>query len=74
MEMDIVKTDTGADAIWRTVADYLAAEDLELDDLELRGSGGGRVLRVVVDAEGGVESRSVVGGVEWFVKTPRPAP
>ena len=40
--------------MWQTVADYLAAEDLELDDLELRGSGGGRVLRVVVDAEGGV--------------------
>ena len=52
--MDTVKTDTATDAIWHTVADYLAADGLELDDLELRGSGGGRVLRVVVDAEGGV--------------------
>ena len=52
--MDTVKTDTATDAMWHIVADYLAADGLELDDLELRGSGGGRVLRVVVDAEGGV--------------------
>ncbi len=55
MEMDRVKTDPRTDAMWQTVADYLAAEDLELDDLELRGSGGSRVLRVVVDADGGVD-------------------
>jgi ribosome maturation factor RimP len=30
---------------------WLAAERLELDDLELKGSGAGRTLRVVVDAD-----------------------
>ena len=37
--------------IWATVEGYLAAERLELDDLELVGHGRGRVLRVVVDGE-----------------------
>ncbi len=35
--------------IWGLVEPYLAAEGVELDDLELHG--GGRLLRVVVDAE-----------------------
>jgi ribosome maturation factor RimP len=35
--------------IWNVVEPYLAAERLELDDLELTGQGGGRVLRVTVD-------------------------
>ena len=38
--------------IWSLVEPYLAAEHLELDDLELSGSGKGRLLRVVVDGEG----------------------
>lgn len=37
--------------IWGLVAPYLAAERLELDDLEMTGRGGGRVLRVVVDGD-----------------------
>lgn len=37
--------------IWDLVEPYLAAERLELDDLELSGRGKGRVLRVVVDGE-----------------------
>ncbi len=37
--------------IWGVVEPYLAAERLELDDLELSGRGRGRVLRVVVDGE-----------------------
>ena len=37
--------------IWTLVEPYLAAERLELDDLELVGSGQGRVVRVVVDGE-----------------------
>lgn len=36
------------------VGPYLEAENLELDDLQLLGGGGGRVLRVVVDAEDGI--------------------
>lgn len=37
--------------IWTVVEPYLAAERLELDDLEVVGSGQGRVLRVVVDGD-----------------------
>jgi len=33
---------------------YLGAEGVELDDLETRGGGRARMLRVTVDAEGGV--------------------
>lgn len=42
--------------IWSVLEPYLAAERLELDDLELTGQGKGRVLRVTVDGEGlGIE-------------------
>jgi ribosome maturation factor RimP len=41
--------------IWKVVEPYLAAEQLELDDLELVGQGRARTLRVVVDAAGGVD-------------------
>jgi len=37
--------------IWTVIEPYLAAERLELDDLEVVGSGQGRVLRVVVDGD-----------------------
>ena len=37
--------------IWDVVEPYLAAERLELDDLELAGHGQGRILRVTVDGE-----------------------
>ena len=42
---------TQAAQIWELVEPYLAAERLELDDLELTGSGGGRILRVTVDGQ-----------------------
>ncbi|MGH8875047.1 MAG: ribosome maturation factor RimP [Acidimicrobiia bacterium] len=48
-------TDTTPDPVWELVEPYLAAERLELDDLELAGPVGGQVLRVVVDAQGGVD-------------------
>ncbi len=41
--------------IWTVVEPYLAAEKLELDDLELVGRGRARTLRVVVDGEGGLD-------------------
>lgn len=37
--------------IWTVAEPYLAAEHLELDDLELAGAGKGRFLRVVVDGD-----------------------
>ena len=38
--------------IWSVVEPYLAAERLELDDVELHGRGPGTLLRVVVDGDG----------------------
>lgn len=38
--------------IWTVVEPYLAAERLELDDVELLGRGPGTLLRVVVDGDG----------------------
>lgn len=37
--------------IWQLIEPYLAAERLELDDLEFSGQGRGRVLRVAIDGE-----------------------
>jgi ribosome maturation factor RimP len=42
---------TTASDIWTVVEPYLAAERLELDDVELLGRGPGTVLRVVVDGD-----------------------
>ena len=43
---------TQTEQLWGLIEPYLAAERLELDDLELFGQGRGRVLRVYVDGEG----------------------
>lgn len=39
------------DRLWESIEAFLAEEHVELDDLELSG----RTLRVVVDAEGGID-------------------
>ena len=44
---------SGTEQLWKVCEDYLAAEDLELDDLEVAGTGN-PIVRVTVDAEGGV--------------------
>lgn len=44
---------TATEQLWQVCEDYLGAEQLELDDLEVVGAGP-RVLRVTIDAEGGV--------------------
>jgi ribosome maturation factor RimP len=41
--------------IWKVVEPYLAAEKLELDDLEMVGRGRAMTLRVVVDGEQGLD-------------------
>jgi ribosome maturation factor RimP len=41
--------------LWEVIEPYLAAEKLELDDLELVGRGRALTLRVVIDAEGGLD-------------------
>ena len=43
------------DDVRKLIEPWLAAERLELDDLELKGSGPGRTLRVVVDSEESVD-------------------
>ena len=41
--------------LWDMIERHLAAEGLELDDLQMTGAGKGRTLQVVVDAEGGAD-------------------
>ena len=41
--------------LWRIFEDYLGAEDVELDDLALKGPEGRQVLRVSVDAQDGLD-------------------
>ena len=43
-----------AERLWPLFDEFLAAEAVELDDLEVSGRGKGRLLRVVVDAPGGI--------------------
>lgn len=40
-----------ADRLWSEVESYVAAERLELDDLEVLGEGPGRIVRVTLDGE-----------------------
>jgi ribosome maturation factor RimP len=48
-------TITGAgERLWHLLEPYLAAENVELDDLDVRGGGRGRLVRVLVDAPGGL--------------------
>ena len=46
---------TTEEHLWKVVEPYLAAEKLELDDLELVGRGRAFTLRVVVDGDGGLD-------------------
>ena len=43
-----------SDRLWSEIEAFLAVEGVELDDLDLRGGGRGRILKVIVDAEGGL--------------------
>lgn len=40
--------------LWETLEPFLVAEGAELDDVELLGRGAGRIVRVTVDASGGI--------------------
>jgi ribosome maturation factor RimP len=53
-----------AESLAGVIAPVLASLDLELFDLELTGSGGGRILRVVVDRTGGVDLDSITAATE----------
>lgn len=41
--------------LWDLVEPYLAAENVELDDLQVRGSGSARLVRMTVDAPSGID-------------------
>jgi ribosome maturation factor RimP len=41
--------------LWELLEPYARAEGIELDDLDVRGAGGARIVRVLVDADGGVD-------------------
>jgi ribosome maturation factor RimP len=47
--------DATIERLWRVLEPYVAAEGIELDDLEVRGGGRSRLVQVVVDAPGGVD-------------------
>jgi len=40
-----------AERLWRVIEPYVAAEGVELDDVVVRGGGGARLVRVIVDAD-----------------------
>lgn len=41
--------------LWDRLEPWLEAEGIELDDLDVLGRGAGRVVRVIIDAPGGVD-------------------
>ncbi len=45
--------------LWDLVGPYLAAEGIELDDLAVRGGGGARLVRVTLDAPGGMDVEAI---------------
>jgi len=44
----------GDGRLWGALEPFLVAEGVELDDVELLGRGAGRIVRVTVDAPGGI--------------------
>jgi len=44
-----------AERLWRVVEPYVAAEGIELDDIEVLGNGGSGIVRITVDADEPVE-------------------
>jgi ribosome maturation factor RimP len=44
-----------ADRLWGILEPWLDAEGVELDDLDVLGRGAGRVVRVTVDSDGGLD-------------------
>jgi ribosome maturation factor RimP len=45
--------------LWGLIEPYVAAEGVELDDLVVRGGGGARLVRVTVDAAGGMDVEAI---------------
>ena len=42
--------------IWEMLEDYLSAEGIELDDVEVGGGGAARLCRITIDADDGIDS------------------
>ena len=45
--------------LWDLFGPYLAAEGIEVDDLEVRGGGGARLVRVTLDSPGGMDVEAI---------------
>jgi ribosome maturation factor RimP len=45
--------------LWGLVGPYLAVEGVELDDLQARGGGGARLVRISVDAASGLDVETI---------------
>ena len=64
-----------AEQIWGLVGPYVAAEGIELDDVEVLG--GGKLLRVVVDADGPIgldRIEDLSRGISRLIETDDPFP
>lgn len=44
-----------AERLWGVVEPYVAAEGIELDDVEVVGNGGGKIVRITVDGPEAIE-------------------
>ncbi|MEA2024051.1 MAG: ribosome maturation factor RimP [Actinomycetota bacterium] len=64
-----------AEQIWGLVGPYVAAEGIELDDVEVLG--GGKLLRVVVEADGPIEVDRIADlsrGIARLIESDDPFP
>jgi len=52
-------TRTAADRLWQVIEPYVAAEGIELDDLEVLGAGPGTILRVTIDSDDPIDVDSI---------------
>lgn len=48
-------TDPLTEGVWEAIEPWLAAEQVELDDVEMIGSGKGRTLRILIDHADGID-------------------
>ena len=61
----------GDERLWDLLGPYLEAEGVELDDLVVLGGGAGRMLRVTVDAPGGLSVDRIADLCQGDLSTPR---
>ena len=60
-----------ADRLWGLIEPYVAAEGVELDDVQVVGSGSGTIVRVMVDGPGPVDVGHIAFSQSWNLASPR---